>query len=207
MVKEKRVQDRLFVWVEGIQEASEKVFDIMLLSLLWLLFSLPLVTIGASLAALYHTTYKVIRGNRGYVFDEFVKSFRRNMKDGCILWAIIGGISFILQLNMGILYSKTVGLVGLFLICFYLLLACFFIGVAAFVFPILSRFDMNPLWILKLSLYLAFRHLPITVILVVLIAVVSGCVYVVPFSILMVPGIATLLCVYLIEPKLEKYIL
>ncbi|WP_416387741.1 DUF624 domain-containing protein [Eisenbergiella tayi] len=48
--------------------------------MLWCLCSLPLLTLGASSAALYHTAVKVIRQNRGYAFADFRDSFKGSLR-------------------------------------------------------------------------------------------------------------------------------
>ena len=65
-----------------------KLFDIGYLSIVFIVFSLPVITIGASLTALYYTTVKVIRRDRGYVFQEFFRSFRLNFLNATVLWLI-----------------------------------------------------------------------------------------------------------------------
>ena len=56
-----------------------KAADMVILSVLWCICSLPVVTIGAASSALYHATMKVIRLGRGYAFSTFFTSFRQNL--------------------------------------------------------------------------------------------------------------------------------
>ena len=48
----------------------EKIFDIMALGFLWILCSLPVITIGASTTALYYAMVKSVKNNDGYVTKE-----------------------------------------------------------------------------------------------------------------------------------------
>ncbi|MDD3173509.1 MAG: YesL family protein, partial [Herbinix sp.] len=57
-----------------------KVCDILFLSIIWVAFCIPIITIGPANTALYYATVKVIRRDRGYLFREFFKSFRMNFK-------------------------------------------------------------------------------------------------------------------------------
>lgn len=63
-----------------------KLFDCMCLSVLWLAFSLPIVTMGASSAALYLTVYNYIRKDRGKLWNTFWDAFKENLKRSTILW-------------------------------------------------------------------------------------------------------------------------
>ena len=51
-----------------------------ILSVLWCICSLPVLTIGAASAALYHTSIRVLRQNRGYAFATFRDSFKENLR-------------------------------------------------------------------------------------------------------------------------------
>lgn len=55
-----------------------RLFDLLLLNILWYLTSIPLLTIGASTIALYDTTLKMIRNREGGIVRDFLKSFRSN---------------------------------------------------------------------------------------------------------------------------------
>ena len=70
------------------------VCDIVILHFLWLLTSLPILTIGASTTALYYTTMKCIRNGQGGVVKLFFKSFRENFKQatGIGVLALLAGV-------------------------------------------------------------------------------------------------------------------
>ena len=59
-----------------------KVADLMILSILWLICSLPIVTIGASTSALYYSTLKIARKEDTYPTRMFFHSFKQNLKQG-----------------------------------------------------------------------------------------------------------------------------
>jgi uncharacterized membrane protein YesL len=202
-VKQK-VKQRAFDYSSGsFYYYIEKIFDLAALSLLWIITCLPLITIGAATSAFYYTTVKVIRRDKGYLAREYFHSFKQNFKSGSILWIITATISFLLQLNVGILYANSEGLIGLFFICFYTILAILIIGVMIYVFPILSRFTMKEGLYLKLALYITFRHLPITVILLIGFGIGVFILYYLPLLIIILPAGIMYFNSYLIEPILE----
>ncbi len=204
--KKTREKQRLFSYnTENIYACIEKVFDIAALSIIWLIFCLPIITIGASTAALYYTANKVIRQDRGYLSAEFFRAFKRNLKEGTVLFIILAGISFILQLNIGILDSLTNGLFGLFFICVYIILGVLVFGAAIYVFPVLSRFDMSVGWYLKLAMYMTFRYLPVTLVLLAVLAAGAGILYCLPVFILVLPAGIMLLTSHFMEPLLLKH--
>lgn len=62
------------------------VFDCMLLSVLWAVFSLPIITMGAASTALYATVYQRIRKDEGYLWSCFWTAFRENFKRSTLAW-------------------------------------------------------------------------------------------------------------------------
>ncbi|MGN0666123.1 MAG: YesL family protein [Huintestinicola sp.] len=73
-----------------------RFIDLVKLSLLWLLFSLPVVTIGISTIAVFTVTLRMTEEQEGYVAREFIKAFKNNWKQGIpmsfisliCLWAV-----------------------------------------------------------------------------------------------------------------------
>ena len=50
-----------------------KFWDVIMLSVLWMVCSIPVVTIGASTTAMYYVTLKLVRDEDGYTFRYFFK--------------------------------------------------------------------------------------------------------------------------------------
>ena len=80
------------------------VCDIVILHFLWLLTSLPVLTIGASTTALYYTTMKCIRNGQGGVVKMFFKSFKDNFKQatGIGILALIAGFICVFDMYFAI---------------------------------------------------------------------------------------------------------
>lgn len=69
------------------------VGDLFVLNLLWLLTSLPLVTIGASSTAVYYVILKRVRREPVPVFRGFFRSFVRNFRQATLLWEIYAALA------------------------------------------------------------------------------------------------------------------
>lgn len=63
----------------------DKLADLMLLNLLFIVTSLPLVTLGASITALNDTAIKVVTDKYDSVPTTYLKSFRSNLRQGTLL--------------------------------------------------------------------------------------------------------------------------
>ena len=57
----------LFSPDSAIGKALTKIGELVILSIIWFITSLPVITIGASTTALYYATVKSLRMGRGYV--------------------------------------------------------------------------------------------------------------------------------------------
>ena len=66
------------------------------LNLLWLVCSIPVFTVGASTAALYSVTLKIVRDRDGNLTRQFFKAFRENFRQATVLWLILLGAGLFL---------------------------------------------------------------------------------------------------------------
>ena len=63
-----------------------RIFDLIILNILFVLCSLPVITIGSSLTALYSVTLKMVRNEESYIFRSFFKSFKENFRQTISIW-------------------------------------------------------------------------------------------------------------------------
>ena len=65
-----------------------RFMDMLKLNFMWILFSLPLVTMGASTAAAMSVALKMVDDEEGYIARAFLKAFKENWKQGTALEVI-----------------------------------------------------------------------------------------------------------------------
>ena len=147
------------------------IADVMVLHVLWLVHSLPLVTIGASTTALYYAMMKRIRTNEGQVTANFRQSFKANFRQATILWLIAAAAGAILwlDLNFCTTWGGTAGKV--MLAGGSLLLAPCWMTLL-YLFPVLAKFTGSVYDTFKNALLMSVRHLPMTLLLTFLWATV-----------------------------------
>lgn len=196
--------ERFFNMDNGLMRALSKLFDMGLLSLIYLVFCIPIVTIGAATTSLYYVSAKVLRHNRSYVWKEFWSCFKTNFKQATILWVIVGGAMayFAWVVSWRQFNTYLTGVYLAFILIIFL--------ITLYVFPILSRFTMKVTHVLRLSLYCAFRHIGYTLIMLVIVAVAAlGLVYGfylwIIFAPMFIPGVAGFLYTFPMERVMKKY--
>ncbi len=187
--------------------ALGKLCDMLFLSVVFVLVCIPVITIGPANTALYYATVKVIRRERGYLFREFFKSFKLNFKRGAIIGVGLTIMFVVLAFDLLAAWatSNSEGssnsiFFGIFL-AFTFLLLCF----SLYVFPLLSRFDMTVMQIIKASMFMSMRHLPFTILMaLILIASIVG-VFFMPMLIFIVPSSVAFVNSFFMERILKKY--
>ena len=80
--------NRLFGMDSSLMGPLMKIGDCLCLSVLWLVFSLPIVTIGASSAALYAAVHHCLRRNGAGIWKSFWNAFRENFARSTLAWLI-----------------------------------------------------------------------------------------------------------------------
>lgn len=93
----------MFNYDNKVFEFINRVVDTMFAALLWVVFSIPVITIGASTTAFYETVHKVLRQNKGYIFRTFWNTFRSNFKRSTLVWLFHFGFSLFFLLDMKIM--------------------------------------------------------------------------------------------------------
>ena len=165
------------------------ICDLFLIGLLWALFSLPIVTIGATTTALYYVCTKKHSGDDVYIVKSFLKSFRENFIKATVIFLILLCVSFVLWTNLHILrqidwgwLNRPISIV-LWVVLFHVFL------VATNVFCILSRFEVTVFAALRYGLFMGYRHLFTTITnWVTLLAIFLASIFV-PMLLLLMGGI------------------
>lgn len=195
-----RPESRLFI-------ALSKAFDVFLLSVLWLLCCAPLVTAGASTAALYYASVKSVRRGRGGVLSNFFRCFRDNFKQATLLtllYAAFAGWTYVLYRLAAAVSSAAswIGAVYPFAIAAFLLPAAM---MAVYQFPVLSRFGFPLGGQLKTAFCMAVRHFPSTAAILGIAAGAAWAIYWCPPLLIVLPGAVSLLCSLFLERIFRKY--
>lgn len=137
--------------------------DILAFSLMWLLCAATVVLLGPGTTALYDAMARHLRRGvlGGYV--RFWQSLKANFKVGCPTGLMIAALGYVLVKVRGALFEAALtGSQGMLML--YIGFWVFFVavcGIAAYIFPVLSRFELGLGGLLSNSVKLAFAH-PLT---------------------------------------------
>lgn len=203
--------ERFFRSDNAVMKVLAKVFDIGWLSIVYVLFCVPVVTAGAATTALYYVAAKVLRHDRSYVWTEFWRSFRQNFVPATIMWLVFAALYGILYINLNVIgISDAESGYGGYLAGGYLAIGLLAFCIMSYVFCVLSRFQMKVRQIFRFSLYLAFRHFVHTIVLLLILFVAGfgiygGFVAQMPLLLMFVPGTTAFVYTFPMEHVLRKY--
>ena len=123
--------------------------DFFLLSCLWYLCCLPVVTAGAATTALYYVTLKMARGQEGQLIPAFFHSFKQNLKQATALWVGYLAVGILLVLDLVICLQTSSVFAGAMFFTSVVLLACWAL------MPALGFFASIFLMLMAISLIMA----------------------------------------------------
>ena len=182
------------------------IWDALTLTLIWALFSLPIVTIGASTSALYTVTLRMMRDEEGPLWSDFVRAFKDNLKQGVLAGIIMAALGLIFAYNIYTLYNLDSDSAKSMLIAM-LILVYVFLMVFKYIFPVIARFSNSISNLFVIAFILSVKNFGWTLLMVVLtvsIALVSVFVFwpLIFFSV----GIMALVDSWILNHVFENYI-
>lgn len=192
--------------------------DIVIISVLFIITSIPIITIGASTTAMYYVMTRRIYEKEAYVIKDYFKSFKENFKQSTIISIVLNLAIAVLTFNIFNINMITNSLsmnnkVGIILVVIYLFLLIECTIISLYVYPLLSRFHYKTWDAVKTSLLLAHKHLPTTITVVALYVTTVYLTLSNPFLILIsIGGYACLNSYFLMKvfkkyrPELDEYL-
>lgn len=147
--------------------ALNKIGDIILANLLFILCSIPLVTIGPSLTALYHCMLRTVKGNNNGTVKTFFRAFRQSFRQSLIVWLGLVVVGLLLFLDTRFLLQTGSDTGKIFYYLSGIVLALVVI-LALYIFPVIAAFANTLRNLLKNAFLFAFMHFPSTLTIAVI---------------------------------------
>ena len=144
-----------------------KVADLCILNIICVICCIPVITAGASITAMYYVTLKMVRNEDAYIVRSFFKSFKQNFKQATIINLIMLLIGVVLYVDLNVSKAMQGGAGQIFQIIFMAFVLIYFI-LFLYVYPVLARFYNTIKNTIKNALFMAIRHLPYTVVMVLI---------------------------------------
>lgn len=196
----------IFNYDGWLMQGLSKIADAIALGVLWVVFSLPIITMGASTTALYYTVHKVFRKNNGTVWASFWHGFKSNFKQATVLFVIIAIVGTLVFFSL--YYGYSMYLAGAIAGLFMILLGLFDVVVLSwmsYLLPYASRFNASTKEILKNSGAIAFMNLGKSILLVAILLISGFLALNIPFMLVLMPVMSTWVTSCILEKIFRKY--
>lgn len=183
-----------------LYRASKAVGDVVIISALFLLFCLPVVTAGASVTALYYTVYHKYYKKTDNITKDFMHSLKDNLKNGIIVHLIYLIYSAVVGFNI---YFAFFGWGDIRLPDWYIPVSLLpllpIVFTLPFVYALMARFDNGIKGTVKNSFTLCMMNFPkfILIWLIVILALAISIGF--PPAALVIPAGAAYLCQMITE--------
>ena len=176
--------------------------DLLILSMLWTVCSVPLVTAGAASAALYDAAVWGFRRGKQDTLPRFFRTLRREFKNALLptlLWGAL--LAALLWAHHRLTAGLTLAGQALLLVPVLLVL-----GAVCWVFPLLSRFTLDFKTLSGNAVRLALGHAPATLVLGL---AAMGCLWLTLrlsfLPLFLLPALFALVVSLFLEPVFRQY--
>ena len=168
---------RVFNFEGPVFSSLSRLADLFWLNLLFIICCIPIVTIGAATTALYYVTLKMVKDEEGYITKSYFRSFKQNFAQATVIWALFLIIATVLMFDLRIANG---GLAAGFLsdsavsnivVVAVFVMAIIVVMTLTYVFPILAKFDNTVKNTVKNAFLISIRHLPYTILMIIISAV------------------------------------
>lgn len=190
----------------GLMRFFYKTGEILIVGILWLIGCIPILTIGTSSAAAYYAMVKSVRRGRGYVWTEFLRAYKKNFKQGCIvsLWLLI--ISLLTYAGYRWYVDATYDPGRLWKILFGIAIVGTLL-IMTYISAVMSRFNMKFSAVCAMAFVMSIRFWYLTLgiwVFTIALGVLYYLLLNLPF-LLVLPGLWIYLCSFPVEFALSHY--
>lgn len=182
----------LFDYDGGIMNACRLIMYISAADLLFLLCSLPIITVGASAAAMYTLLVQYQQHKDPMILRTFFTAFKENFKRATMIWGGMLLVLVTLALNFTVMHSLNGMLVTAGRVVLNLILIMWIVA-WIYVFPTMALYENSCRGYLEYALGFAFGKLPTTL---MLFAVWAGMLFGLLFLSQYLPLAVSLLCAF-----------
>lgn len=140
----------------GLYKFISRLWDMVKLNFMWVLCSLPIVTMGAATAAAFSVTLKMVDEEEGYICGPFWKEFKANLRQGSIMGVFLLVASYALYLDLQFFHAAGDGgflFLGIFVIGLVLTFTHFI-----YAFPLLARYENSIVNTMRNSFRISLKY-------------------------------------------------
>ncbi|MDO5408158.1 MAG: DUF624 domain-containing protein [Eubacteriales bacterium] len=185
----------------------EKVMNVLFISILWLVCSLPIITMGAATVAVFQFTLHQVRNEEGYVWKSFFKAFKQNFRSATVLWLMQIIVGTFLLYDIRLCFQ--IQLPWILQMLIFIVLACvslLWLLTVLYIFPLLSFFQIPVKKTLVDSFIMAVGNLPVSFMILLIYAGFTVLAWTRPCTAVFCVGLAVFVSSYLFHFVFSRYL-
>lgn len=185
----------------------DKVMDAMIISILWLVCSLPVVTMGAATAAVFRFTLDQVRDEEGYVWKSFFKAFRQNFRQATVLWLAGLAVGAFLMADMYLCMRLRIpGTMRMALMTGFGCISLIYLLTMMYVLPLTACFQVTARRAVRDSFVMAVGNLPVSLLILLIYGIFTVLACYRPGAAVFCVGLAIFVSSYLFHFVFRRYV-
>lgn len=165
------VRMSMFNQDSGFVKFVNRALDVIYINILWLVFSLPVITMGAATSAAFYVTLKMVDDEEGYIFPTFWKGFKSNFKQSTIMWCITAPCLYLGWLMWQYIIK---GDAGALVIIGAIVYSAIVIVTNIYTYPLMARYENSLKQTVKNSFGICMQYFTKTLFMIFIIAIEIG---------------------------------
>ena len=153
---------KLFDMNNPVFQFMGRVADLIMLNALFLVCSLPLVTVGASLTAMIRVIQGIQAKSEPGMVRTFFKAFKQNFRQATVVWLILAALLAVMGYNFFLINANFTGSFALGMKAAMGAVTVVLLAAAGYVFPLIARYENTLKQHVLNALILAVAKLPRT---------------------------------------------
>lgn len=139
-----------------------KLTDLIILNFLFVLTCIPVITIGASLTALYRTLLPLAENTESYIARQYLREWRKNFRTSTLIWVPALVVLCLCCFNLLVLPAMPGSLYRTLMFAVQLLILFLLYGILLYASALPDHCRGSVRAALRNALLLMFRFLPVT---------------------------------------------
>ena len=160
---------KLFNYDSPFWSFMSRLADLIILNLLWIVFCIPVVTIGASTTAMYHVIRHWQKDSVSSIMRDFFQSFKEDFKQATPVYLILLIPTVAVVMNAMLIFNpENSAAVPSYLLVIWFISALILLFISSFVYPVMAFFADSIFKTLRNAMVLALANLPRTILISIL---------------------------------------
>lgn len=155
---------RLFRFDSPLMQFLTRVYDLMIVNLLFLLCALPIFTLGAAITAMYRVLIDLHNESENGIIISFFRAFRDNFKHATSIFLILLFPTLLITYELWIYFSGAVEN-NVVVAIIFILPSILLLFIVSYVYPLTAQFENSPLKTIKNACLFSIIHLPTTILI------------------------------------------